>query len=227
MRIAIIPARGGSVRIPRKNARNFFGVPVIAYSINAALESGLFDDVMVSTEDSEIAAIARAFGASTPFPRPESLSAHDTPTISVLEHVLDEYSNLGKNFSQLCCIYPCAPLIVAERLREGMAALANWVDCVVPVLRYPHPPQRCLEIDKSGMLHMKYPENRHISSQKLAPLYHDAGQFYCLQTSGLNRAIFGGRVIPIVLPTCEAQDIDTEEDWQMAMLKYRARIERN
>jgi len=220
--LAIITARGGSKRIPRKNIREFLGKPIITYSINAALESCVFDEVMVSTDDMEIAEISRQSGALVPFFRSEEASSDIAGTTEVLVEVLEKYKEMGKRFEYACCIYPCAPFVTAARLREGMELLiAEGADNVFPVAKFSYPPQRCLFIrgGKSGFL---YPEYFHARTQDLEPLFHDAGQFYFFRSRILTaeKSLFCGRVIPIILPATEVQDIDTEEDWLEAEAKY-------
>ncbi|MDR1361741.1 MAG: pseudaminic acid cytidylyltransferase [Holosporaceae bacterium] len=221
--IAIIPARGGSKRIPRKNIKDFLGKPIIAYSIEAALASGIFDEVMVSTDDEEIADIALGYGAAVPFFRSPERSTDMAMTAPVLIEVLTEYKKLGRDFECCCCIYPCAPFISAERLREGMALLISKnVDSVLPVARFSYPPMRGLVID-NDKLRMKFPENYNVRSQDLEPIYHDAGQFYCMKTDALLREakVFCENTLPIELSEMEVQDIDGIDDWKMAELKYK------
>lgn len=220
--IAIIPARGGSKRIPRKNIRSFLGKPIIAYSIDAALSSGVFDEVMVSTDDSEIAEIAKAHGASVPFFRSSETSTDTAATAPVLIEVLEEYSKKGMHYEHICCIYPCAPFVTADRLREGIdMLLSRRADSAFTVVKFSYPPQRCLVI-RHGRVEMLHPENYSSRSQDLEPLYHDAGQFYFAKSEELKT---GGKMfckysLPIVLPDCEAQDIDSEDDWKAAEIKY-------
>jgi N-acylneuraminate cytidylyltransferase len=221
--IAIIPARGGSKRIPRKNIKDFLGKPIIAYSIEAALASGIFDEVMVSTDDEEIAEISKKYGASVPFFRSAEMSTDMAMTIPVLIEVLNEYEKLGRCYEQLCCIYPCAPFVTAARLKEGMdLLLSSGADSVLPIVKFSYPPQRCLVI-RNGAAEMLYPENYNVRSQDLEPIYHDAGQFYCSKAESLKTELklYCKRTLPIVLTDSEVQDIDTEEDWKEAEIKYR------
>jgi N-acylneuraminate cytidylyltransferase len=223
MKIAIIPARGGSKRIPRKIIKDFLGKPIIAYSINAALESQVFDVVMVSTDDDEIAEISKKYGAVVPFFRSVENSVDLAATAPVLIEVLDEYEKIGMNFLYGCCIYPCAPFIKPERLKFGMRLLIDCgADSIVPVVRYSYPPQRCLVIRDERAV-MLYPENFNVRSQDLEPHYHDSGQFYCFQSDSLRneKKLFCKHTIPLVLPELEVQDIDTAEDWRIAEMKYR------
>lgn len=226
--IAVITARGGSKRIPRKNIKEFCGKPIMAYSVEAALTSGIFDTVMVSTEDEEIAEIARRYGAEVPFLRSKRTSDDFATTGDVLREVLEEYGSRGKTFDAVCCIYPTAPFVTADRLREAMKLL-NAVttacpapDSVVPVVAFSFPPQRSVVIE-NGLLGFKWPEYMLSRSQDLEPFYHDAGQFYCLRTESFlaqNRLIMD-RTVPLVIPEMEVQDIDNEEDWKIAEVKFR------
>lgn len=222
-KIAIIPARGGSKRIPRKNIRSFLGKPIIAYSIEAALNSKIFDEVMVSTDDAEIAEIAKKYGAKVPFYRSIEASLDTATTTSVLIEVLDEYKKLGQEFEYCACIYPCAPFISTQKLIEGMELLVkSGVDSVLPVVKFSYPPQRCLVI-KDKKVQMLHPENYNLRSQDFEPYYHDAGQFYCLKSSSLikEKKLYCENTVPIELPESEVQDIDNEEDWKIAEIKYK------
>ncbi|MDE5589088.1 MAG: pseudaminic acid cytidylyltransferase [Acetatifactor sp.] len=223
--IAIITARGGSKRIPRKNIKEFCGKPILAYSIEAALNSGLFDRVMVSTEDAEIAEIAERYGAEVPFRRSEKTSGDFAATADVLLEVLEEYRRRGERFDTLCCIYPTAPFVTVERLREAVRLLEeNGADSVMPVVRFSFPPQRCVVV-KEGCLQFKWPEYARTRSQDLEPFYHDAGQFYCLKEKSFleQKALVMSKTVPLILSEMEIQDIDTEEDWELAQVKYRLR----
>jgi len=221
--IAIIPARGGSKRIPRKNIKHFHGKPIIAYSIEAALGSQAFDEVMVSTDDTEIAEVAKKYGASVPFLRSATTSTDMAMTVPVLLEVLDEYTRQGQNYDFGCCLYPCAPFITPNRLRDCMKLfLDSGADSALPVARFSYPPQRCLVV-RGGKAAMLHPENYNVRSQDLEPLYHDAGQFYCFRTASLRRErkLYCANTVPIVLLDTEVQDIDTEDDWLVAEVKYR------
>lgn len=222
-RIAIIPARGGSKRIPRKNIKPFNGRPVIAYSIEAALKSKLFDEVMVSTDDKEIAGIASAHGAQIPFYRHENSSGDFAHIADVIEEVLEKYKNAGKEFDYFCCIFSTAPFITPERLKEGWKLLQkNNFDSVFPVLKFSYPIQRALKIE-NGKVSMILPENFNKRSQDLIPAYHDSGQFYWMKTAEFLRQkrLFAENSGAIVLSDLEVQDIDTEEDWKVAEMKYK------
>jgi pseudaminic acid cytidylyltransferase len=221
--IAIIPARGGSKRIPRKNIKPFLSVPIIKYSIDAALQSGCFDEVMVSTDDQEIADVAISCGAKIPFFRSGKTADDFASTIDVLEEVILEYRKKGKEFDYLCCIYPTAPFIDAEKLRTGMDTLIKTgADCVLPVTRFSYPIQRSLKIE-DDRVSMIWPENYPARSQDLMPAYHDCGQYYWLRTQSMleQKSLCPKYTIPIVTSSLEVQDIDNEEDWLIAEMKYR------
>jgi len=221
--IAIIPARGGSKRIPRKNIRLFLGKPIIAYSIITAKKSGVFNEIMVSTDDEEIAQISREHGATVPFFRSTELSSDLAMTAPVLIEVLDEYEKRGSKFEYTCCLYPCAPFVTPERLKEGIELLrTSGADSVLPVVKFSYPPQRGLVLNGGG-LHMLHPENYNIRSQDLEPLYHDAGQYCFIKSSSLRheKKLFCENTLPQILSDIEVQDIDTEEDWAEAEIKYR------
>lgn len=220
--LAIITARGGSKRIPRKNIKEFNGKPIMAYSIEAAREAGCFDTVMVSTEDEEIALIGEQYGAEVPFYRSEKTASDYATTADVLFEVLDEYEKRGKHYDMACCIYPTAPFITAERLKEAVEALINSdADTLMPVVDFSYPPQRALVIE-DGSLKLKYPEYLQSRSQDLQKHYHDAGQFYVFRTDRfrVNGNLMTGNIIPLVLSELEVQDIDNETDWKLAELKY-------
>lgn len=221
--IAIITARGGSKRIPKKNIKLFLGRPILQYSIDAALQSGIFDEVMVSTDDKEIAGIAIAAGAKVPFYRTEKTANDYAATADVVEEVLETYRKIGTEFTSACCIYPTAPFITAMKLREAMEMLKEQqADSVIPVVRFSFPPQRCVIIE-DNKLKPKWPENMAARSQDLEPYYHDAGQFYCIRTGAFwkQRKMIMDYTVPMVLTEMEVQDIDTQEDWTMAELKYK------
>jgi N-acylneuraminate cytidylyltransferase len=221
-KLAIITARGGSKRIPRKNIRSFAGKPIIMYSIEAALAAGIFDEVMVSTEDEEIAEVAKCAGAKVPFLRSEKTSNDYATTAEVIQEVLEEYRIRGKEFEFACCIYPTAPFITAKRLKDAMNILSDQqADSVIPVLRFSFPPQRGMVVS-DGRIVPKWPEYMNMRSQDLEPFYHDAGQFYCFSVSSFltQQTLMMKATYPIVLSEMEVQDIDTEEDWLLAEQKY-------
>ena len=227
-KIAIITARGGSKRIPRKNIRPFLGKPIMAYSIEAALQSGIFDEVMVSTEDEEIAALAEKYGARVPFFRSEKTAGDFAGTNDVLLEVLDEYEKRGEHFEFGCCIYPTAPFVTAEKLKSAMEKLiVGDADTLIPVVEFSYPPKRAMVI-RDGLLQfgdMRYIESR---SQDLEKEYHDVGQFYCFGTKAFqkNRKLMLGKILPYVVRETEVQDIDNESDWQIAEIKYQAMRQR-
>jgi len=221
--MAIIPARGGSKRIPRKNIKSFLGQPVIKYSIDAAVEAGLFNEVMVSTDDKEIAELAVELGASVPFLRSAKTAGDYAATADVIDEVLREYINRGYRFDYFCCIYPTAPFITAEKLIEGFRLLnESGADSLTPVASFNYPIQRALKIEDGRLLRM-WPEYELSRSQDLVPTYHDVGQFYWHRVASfLNRNDKVDHVnIPMIIPEMEMQDIDTEEDWKVAEMKFR------
>ena len=221
--VAIITARGGSKRIPGKNSREFLGKPILAYSIEAALASGQFDEVMVSTDDRQIADIAAAYGAAVPFYRSEKTSGDFATTTDVLLEVLEEYDRRGVHFEAACCIYPTAPFVTGDKLKEAMRRLTcSDADTVIPVVGFSYPPQRAL-VERGGRLIFNQPEYINSRSQDLETLYHDAGQFYAFKTDSLrvNGSIMRGNSLPLVVSELEVQDIDNETDWKIAEMKYR------
>ncbi len=221
--LAIITARGGSKRIPRKNIRSFLGHPIIKYSIDAALQSNCFDEVMVSTDDNEIAEISRKLGATVPFYRSGNTSGDFATTADVIEEVLMKYKGLNRDFGCCCCIYPTAPFVTSERLREGFRILKSAdADTVFPVVRFSYPIQRALKIEE-GRIRMIWPDNLNKRSQDLMPAYHDAGQFYWLKIKNFlhGKKLFTDNSWPIEIPESEVQDIDNEEDWKIAEMKYK------
>ncbi|MCT4582254.1 MAG: pseudaminic acid cytidylyltransferase [Flavobacteriales bacterium] len=222
--LCIIPARGGSKRIPRKNIKNFLGKPIIAYSIEAALESGLFDEVMVSTDDLEIVAIAKKYGAVVPFMRSPKNSDDYATTYDVIEEVINGYQNLGKVFENTCCLYPTAPFITASKLKSASELLKEQdIEAVFSVVKYSYPIQRSLIVNQQGAIEMSWPENKTKRSQDLNDHYHDAGQFYFYETNGYlqKKGVFNMLSKPIVFSELEVQDIDNEVDWKLAELKYK------
>lgn len=227
--IAIIPARGGSKRIPRKNIRLFLDRPIIAYSIAAALESGLFDEVMVSTDDEEIAAVARESGAKVPFLRSSATSGDHSTTAEVLTEVFDAYSKDGRSFDLACCIYPTAPFVTGDRLRAAFDRLrSSGAECVMPVTRFSPPIWRSFEMD-GERLRYRWPEHALTRSQDLPPAFYDAGQFYAFDVArfGESRSLVGPDTIGIDVPESGVQDIDSDEDWRLAELKYRLLAEKS
>ena len=225
--IAIIPARGGSKRIPGKNIRHFLGKPIIAYSIEAAIHSGVFSEVMVSTDDPKIARIATEYGASVPFFRSDANSGDNATTAAVIVEVLNQYSaSADRQFDNSCCIYPTAPFVTAYRLREAADILnASNADAVIPVSAFSYPVLRSLIIEE-GKLKFKWPEYMSARSQDLPLHYHDAGQFYFLNTIAFleKKQIYMGNIVPMIIPETEVQDIDNETDWQIAEMKYSLNV---
>lgn len=223
--IAIITARGGSKRIPRKNVKLFCGKPIITYSIEAALQSGLFEEVMVSTEDEEIARIAREAGAQVPFMRSSESAGDYASTDDVLLEVLAAYKERGKDFESFCCLYPTAPFVTAEKLKTAMGLLEK-ADSVMPVVPFSFPPQRCMVLNEEGELRMKWPEHARTRSQDLEPYYHDCGQFYCCRTAPFleYKTTDLPHMVPIIMSELEVQDIDNPDDWEIAELKYQKMI---
>ena len=222
--LCIITARGGSKRIPRKNIRDFLGKPILAYSIEAALQSGIFDEVMVSTDDQEIAEVARKYGASVPFFRSAETASDYATTRSVLLEVLRMYKERGKTYEFFSCIYPTAPFVTAEKLKYAFYKLQNSdADELNPVVQYSFPPQRAFIIRDDRLL-FQYPEHEFTRSQDLAPVYHDCGQFYIYRTEQFILKETGRTKLPFILPEGETQDIDNFSDWEMAEIKYRKYI---
>lgn len=222
-KIAIITARGGSKRIPRKNIKEFCGKPILAYSIEAALESGVFDEVMVSTDDEEIAQVAQKYGAKVPFYRSRETSNDYATTNDVILEVLGEYEKRGEHFDLGCCIYPTAPFVTSEKLKCAVERLSeNDADTLIPVVAFSYPPQRAM-IVKEERLIFEYPQYLDSRSQDLEPHYHDVGQFYVFRTEAFkhNRKLMLGNILPMVISELEVQDIDNQTDWEIAEMKYR------
>jgi len=220
--VAIIPARGGSKRIPRKNIKPFCGKPIISYSIKSALSTGLFDDVIVSTDDEEIAAVSRRYGASVPFMRSKANSSDYATLNDVLKEVLDGINSF--HYDCACCILPTAPLVRARDIVDSHALLARdkKVDSIIPVVRFSYPIQRALEIE-NGKLCFIWPENLNKRSNDLKPAYHDAGLFYWMRISSFRKhgVTLTKNSLPYEIQESRAQDIDNEEDWKMAEMKFR------
>lgn len=218
--LCIIPARGGSKRIPRKNVKPFMGKPILAYSIENAFATGLFDEVMVSTDDPEIMEVAKQYGASVPFVRTEKTANDFAPLADVLHEVVDMYAEQGKTFDNMCCILATCPLVKVSYISEAYQKLINSdFISVYPVVQFSYPILRSLRMGDNGEVSMNWPEYAKTRSQDLAPAYHDSGTFYWHKVdawmSGKRKG--GG----IVMAEDLVQDIDTEEDWRMAELKYQ------
>lgn len=231
MKLAIIPARGGSKRIPRKNIREFCGKPMLAYSIEAARASNCFDRIIVSTDDAEIASVARACGAETPFVRPAELASDFTGTIPVIKHAIEWFIEHKMQPDLACCIYATAPFVTPQDLQRGLAVLGSTKSAyAIALTRYPFPIQRAVKLAPSGRLAMFQPEHVNTRSQDLEEAYHDAGQFYWGQCAAFlgELPIFSEGTVPVLLPRWRVQDIDTLEDWGMAelMLKVQQQMDR-
>ena len=225
MNVAIIPARGGSKRIPRKNIKEFCGKPMIAWSIEAALHSGCFDRIVVSTDDIEIAEVAHRFGAEVPFMRPAELSDDHTGTIPVIRHATEWFIEQGQQPEQACCIYATAPFISPEDIQRGLEILTDsGSDYAFSVTSYPFPIQRAIRMTPQGRVEMFQPEQFNSRSQDLEEAFHDAGQFYWGRTSSwlAEKKIFSPDASPVLLPRHQVQDIDTMEDWLRAELMFKA-----
>jgi len=220
--LCIIPARGGSKRIPRKNIKDFLGKPIIAYSIEAAINSGSFDEVMVSTDDAEISEIALKYGAKIPFMRSADTANDFATTYEVIDEVLRNYINIGQSFDQACCIYPCAPFISTAKLKEAAEKL-HIFDTVFPIVQYGFPIQRALKKDKKDKISFLQPEFELSRSQDLNFSFHDAGQYYWFTTKSLleNKSMMSRNTGCVLLSEMEVQDIDNEMDWKLAELKYK------
>lgn len=224
MRVAVIPARGGSKRIPRKNIREFMGKPMIAHSISAAIESKCFDRIVVSTDDQEIADIARTWGAEIPFMRPRNLSDDYTATVPVIKHAVKELKCSNPN-DYICCLYATAPFVTAEVLAKAASLIQqDSYDYVFPITSFSYPIQRALTLAENGDISMIDPDMYSVRSQDLTQTFHDVGQFYfgCSEAWLNDRPIFLSRSKGIEIPRYTAQDIDDEEDWIRAEMLLKA-----
>ena len=222
--VAIITARGGSKRIPRKNIKEFMGKPMISYAINAALDSKIFDEVMVSTEDKEITQVALDYGAKVPFLRSEKTANDYATTEDVLIEVIEKYDKLGKNFDEICCIYPCVPFLTSEILKKAYDKFkTSNANSLIPVVKYSFPIQRAFKINKYGHLEYREPENSQKRSQDLESMYHDVGMFYFSKTDSLMKYknLVGEETTYLEMKETQIQDVDTLEDWELAELKYK------
>ena len=220
--IAIITARGGSKRIPRKNIKDFLGKPIICYSIEAALASGMFDEVMVSTDDEEIAQIAKEAGANVPFMRSNENANDFATTDDVLLEVLKQYKDMGQEYDVMACLYPTAPFVTAEKIRSAFDIFdKSEAEGLMPVVAFSFPPQRGM-IEKEGCLVYQYPENAAKRSQDLETVYHDCGMFYLYDAKAfLCKNADITQYVPMVMKETEIQDIDNETDWLLAEMKYK------
>lgn len=225
MKIAMIPARGGSKRIPRKNVRPFAGKPAIAHAIDAAKDANVFDLIIVSTDDEEIANVAKEHGASVPFIRPDDIADDHATTLDVIKHTLEWAQGVGHKVEALCCIYPVNPFLEADDLKKAYETLIKEdAGYCFPVVEFPSAIQRALKIRGDGRLEMFNPELSQTRTQDLAPAYHDVGQFYWGRPEVFLKMvpIFSDQATSIRIPSWRAVDIDTEEDWQRAELIYKA-----
>ncbi|MCG9579485.1 pseudaminic acid cytidylyltransferase [Vibrio tubiashii] len=224
MRVAIIPARGGSKRIPRKNIKLFHGKPMIAYSIQAALQSGCFDKVIVSTDDQEIAQVARQYGADIPFIRPASISDDYATTIDVINHAVKWCEAEGWAIDAVCCLYATAPFVQPKDLQKGLEKLESEPHCkyVFSATEFPFPIQRAIKLSSDGEVSMFSSEYEKTRSQDLENAYHDAGQFYWGRKSAFLNcdSFFSSHSKVVLLPRARVQDIDTKDDWEFAELLY-------
>lgn len=219
MRVAIIPARAGSKRIPRKNIKAFSGRPMIAWSILAAQKSGCFDQILVSTDDDEIAGVAKEYGADVPFRRPIALADDQTPTVPVIAHAVQWLADHGASPEEVCCLYATAPFVQAGDLQRGLEALRNSdAAYAFPVTSFPFPIQRAVRLRGDNRVEMFYPEHSQTRSQDLPEAYHDAGQFYWGHARAWLKGlpVIGPDSTSIILPRYRVQDIDTTEDWDRA-----------
>ena len=215
---AIITARGGSKRIPKKNIKDFMGKPMLCYAIDVCRESGIFDEIMVSTDDEEIAEIARRHGAAVPFMRSEKTANDYAITDDVLAEVIGEYRKRGCVFDEFCCMFPCVPLLNGSLLRQAYDIFKKTdADNLMPVVRFSFPIQRALKINKDGCLEYREPENALKRSQDLEPMFHDAGMFTFQKTVKRSPLKF----VPFEIDEKYVQDIDNTADWEMAEMKYR------
>lgn len=225
MSMALIPARGGSKRIPRKNIKTFGGKPMMAWSIEAALQSGCFDHVVVSTDDEVIAEVARCYGAQVPFMRPAALSDDHTGTTAVVAHAINWFVAQGQSPELVCCVYATAPFVTAGDLQKARKTLMETgSDYVFSVTRYAFPIQRAIRINGRKRVEMFSPEHFNTRSQDLEEAYHDAGQFYWGRASAWlgNKRLFSPVSVPYLLPRHQVQDIDTPEDWMRAEYLFKA-----
>lgn len=222
--LAIIPARGGSKRILKKNIKHFNGKPIIAYAIETALASGLFDEIMVSTDDTSIAEIATQYGANVPFLRSAENANDFASTADVLLEVIQEYQGRGITFEYSCCLYPTSPLLKKESLLSAFLKLKKeQLDCVFPIVAYSYPVQRSLILKENNLVAMREPDYFNSRSQDLEPIFHDAGQFYFFAIDKFvkNKKLWTENTGAIVITELEAQDIDNESDWTIAEMKYK------
>lgn len=224
--LAIIPARGGSKRIPRKNVRPFVGKPIIAYSIEVALNSGLFDSVVISTDDEVVAEVAREYGAEVPFLRPPELADDHTPIMPVIRHGVETLIASGLPVDRVCCIFATSPFLVVSDLERGLEALGD-APAAFSVTSFAYPIYRALSVNQAGRVKMIRPEFRETRSQDLPEVCHDAGQFYWATRNFLRstKGFMDGDAVGVALPRHRVQDIDLPEDWLRAEAMYRVLVE--
>ena len=225
MKLCVLPARGGSKRIPGKNIKLFFGKPIIAYSIEAAINTSLFDEIIVSTDDEEVAEIARQYGAKVPFMRPAQLANDFTGTAAVIRHAVEWFQEHGQQVDQVCCIYPTAPFLKTEYIQRGYDQLNEaQSDFAVSVTPYPYPIQRAVFVTDQGRLEMRQPEFMNTRSQDLPVAFHDAAQFYWGQAQAWlqGKPLFTNGTVPVELPRHMVCDIDTPDDWVYAEMMAKA-----
>jgi len=224
MNIAVIPARGGSKRIPRKNIKLFCGKPMIAWSIEAAKKSGIFERIICSTDDEEIASIARNYGADVPFVRPISMADDHIGIGQVIAHAVEWVQNQGLTPEYFCCIFATAPFIQATDIQSGLKLISKkHCDYVISVTSFSFPIQRASKIEADGKVGMFYSKNYNTRSQDLEKAYHDAGQFIWASPNVWKkcRPVFTSNSYPVILPRFRVQDIDTQEDWERAELMFK------
>lgn len=225
MRLAVIPARGGSKRIPRKNIKSFAGKPMIHYPIITAQKSCCFDKIIVSTDDPEISKISLEYGADVPFKRPEELSDDHTSTAPVISHAIQYLQNQGFVIDEVCCIYATTPMLTSDDIKRGLELLHEGkTNFVFTATSYPFPIERAFHLDEEKRAKLLWPENHFVRSQDLREVFHDAGQFYWGTTNGwLQQSnMYDDGATPLILPSYRTQDIDTEEDWIRAELMFKA-----
>ena len=224
MKLCVIPARGGSERIPRKNIKNFCGQAMIGYSIKAALDSQCFDQVIVSTDDAEIADVAKSFGVSVPFVRPDELANDYAATMPVIKHAIEWFDGQGQSPSEVCCLYATAPFVSASTIRKAYDQMqSTQADYCFTVTSFAFPIQRAIKITAENRIEMFYSEHCEARSQDLEKSYHDAGQFYWGKSEAFKqqKLLFSKSSTPYILPRHLVQDIDTPEDWKRAELMYQ------
>lgn len=224
MRVCVIPARGGSKRIPRKNIKSFCGQVIIGYSIKAALDSQCFDQVIVSTDDSEIAEVAKSFGASVPFMRPDKLANDHASTITVVKHAIEWFDGQGLSPSEVCCLYATAPFVSVGAIREAYDQMKHTQsDYCFTATSFAFPIQRAIKVTSENRIEMFYPEHLETRSQDFEESYHDAGQFYWGKAEAFKqqKPLFSDSSTPYILPRYLVQDIDTLEDWKRSELMYK------